>query len=55
MTIKEVTVLSDVLVPGGTTPARTPISTEDTWANSMTGQDFAGIILDMTFHPNSLK
>ena len=55
MTITEVAALWHVLVPGGTTTASTPISTEGTWGNNVTGKDFAGIILDMNFHSNSLK
>ena len=55
MTIPEVTALCNVLVPGGTTDASTPISTEDTWANNIAPKEFAGIILDIPFHSNSLK
>ena len=56
MTITEVeAALWYGLVPGGTKTASTPISTEDTWANNITGKDSAGIILEKTFHSNSLK
>ena len=55
MTIPEVAAQCYLLVPGGTTDASTPISTEDTWANNIAPKELNGIILDMTFHSNSLK